>query len=354
MDFAICNAMIDRPWTFDQPLSLLGSGSALPGPPVSSDELVALIEKRFGFGRSREALAIAHRFAIETRHICRPFAARQEAALPGQANADLAARAVQAALDAAGIEANDLGYLIGHTTTPDQQLPPNVANVADRIGYRGPFVELRQACTGFANALMIACGLLARADAAPVAIVGSETGSLFFDPARLDEEAGQVVNMMQMGDGAGAVILGGQKSSGDALLAGWFGAMGLGREPGFMLRTGAGEFDHDFAAVAKHGPALFDAGARAMAGLGHQLDSADWIVPHQVSGRIGRQAAAHFAIPEARFFGNAARIGNTGSAAIWIALAELRAKGLAPGAIVATLGAEATKFMYGGFIYRHG
>jgi 3-oxoacyl-[acyl-carrier-protein] synthase III len=54
-----------------------------------------------------------------------------------------------------------------------------------------------------------------------------------------------------------------------------------------------------------------------------------------------------------RVFVNAEELGNTGSAAIWLALAELR-KSLRPGASVLALGAEATKYMFGGFHYVQG
>jgi 3-oxoacyl-[acyl-carrier-protein] synthase-3 len=54
-----------------------------------------------------------------------------------------------------------------------------------------------------------------------------------------------------------------------------------------------------------------------------------------------------------RVFVNARRLGNTGSAAIWLALAELRST-LEHGATVLALGAEATKYMFGGFLYVHG
>jgi 3-oxoacyl-[acyl-carrier-protein] synthase-3 len=58
-------------------------------------------------------------------------------------------------------------------------------------------------------------------------------------------------------------------------------------------------------------------------------------------------------IEPGRVFVNAERLGNTGSAAIWLALAELR-KSLTPGASVLVLGAEATKYMFGGFHYVDG
>ena len=58
-------------------------------------------------------------------------------------------------------------------------------------------------------------------------------------------------------------------------------------------------------------------------------------------------------IESGHVFVNAERLGNTGSAAIWLALAELR-KRLLPGSSVLALGAEATKYMFGGFHYVHG
>lgn len=45
-------------------------------------------------------------------------------------------------------------------------------------------MELRQACTGFANSLQIAIPRIAMLGK-PVAIVGSETGSVYFDYQRI-------------------------------------------------------------------------------------------------------------------------------------------------------------------------
>lgn len=343
-----------RPWTSLARLSVLGSGSALPGEAISSEALVALVHERFAVNCRQEALAVAKRMAIETRHVCRDFVSRTERARDGEGNADLAARAVDAALADAGLAIGDIAYLIGHTTTPEQPLPANVAHVADRLGYGGPHVELRQACTGFANALMIATGLLSSPDARPVVIVGSETGSLYFDPQRLAQDRGQIVNMMQMGDGAGAIVLGPAGAGKAALEALWFGSIGLGRVPGIQQLPGRQEFDHDFAGILQSGPLLFDADIAAAQMLGWTVEAADFVVPHQVSGRVRAQAANHLGVSQDKVFVNAGRIGNTGSAAIWLALAELRSSGMAKDTRVLALGAEASKYLYGGFAYVHG
>lgn len=344
-----------HPWLSQGKIAVLGTGHALPGAPMTTAALLDRIAERFELSRRREALAVARRMAIDTRHVCRDFTAADEVARPGHANPDLAAAAVNAALADAGLAIGEIGYLIGHTATPLQPLPSNIAFVADRLGYGGPHLELRQACTGFANALMIAFGLLAAPGARPVAIVGSETGSLFFDPARIAEDSGQLVNMVQMGDGAGAIILGPATDGGSSISAAWFGAIGLGRTPGLQMRaTGHREFDHDFAAILASGTQLFDAGREAAALHGVVPEAADILVPHQVSGRIGEQSAAHFGLPVERVFVNADRLGNTGSAAIWLALAQLRETRAESGLRALILGAEATKYMHGGFVYDHG
>jgi 3-oxoacyl-[acyl-carrier-protein] synthase III len=53
-----------------------------------------------------------------------------------------------------------------------------------------------------------------------------------------------------------------------------------------------------------------------------------------------------------RIIVTADRLGNTGSAAIWLALTQSRPT-LKPGQTVLALGAEATDFMFGGFRYHH-
>jgi 3-oxoacyl-[acyl-carrier-protein] synthase-3 len=354
----------DQNWYSHGGLAVLGVGYALPGAPISNDQLFEWVHPHVPDLKARKLKAAADQLGIKTRHISRAFAARVESPAPGARNPDLAARAVTAALTEAGLAANDLGYLIGHTTTPAQPLPSNIAFVADALGYAGPHLELRQACTGFANALMIAFGLLAPRGARPVAIVGSETGSLFFDPAEAATNRDQLVNLVQMGDGAGAIILGRAGSSSHRVSCAWFGATGLGRAPGLQMRWGGSDhpgtphevqtFAQDYGAIASGGPALFAAGVSAAAHQGQTPRRATWIIPHQASGRIGAQVGAGLDVPVESVFVNADRVGNTGSAAIWLALAQLRAQGLEKGQTVLALGAEATKYMHGGFLYEHG
>ena len=351
-------------WCDPGACALLGMGYALPGAALDTETLLARINDNFGIDLTRTGGVVARRLAVRTRHVCRDLRYRHERPRPEDSNAALAARAVQAALDEAGLDAADLGFLIGHTSSPGQALPPNIAEVAELLGYAGPYLELRQACTGFATALIAARGLLTTMDCAPVAIVGSETGSVYFDPASAAQDHEQLVNLLQMGDGAAACLVAraGRAATG-TLSHVYFGQRGNGRQPGFSLAAGgsdaepaqrrSAQYRHDYAAVKAAGPELFALGLAAARSMGVDPERVDHIIPHQVSGRVGAQLAPFLGIAPERFFINAGHCGNTGSAAIWLALAQLRPQ-LARGSSVLALGAEATKYMYGGFHYVHG
>lgn len=350
-------------WRDTRSVGLLGMGAALPGEPIETGELLERLLTRFGIDVQRQGSALADRLGIRSRYICRDFASPHESPRPRDTNAELAARALTAALDEAGLMPDDLDYLIAHTTTPGCLLPPNVAQVADLLGYRGPFVELRQACTGFANALVTAFGLLHTPTCGPIAIVGSETGSVFFDPRRVTEDSGQLVSLVQMGDAASACVLAPSSAGAASRICNvYHGNLGLRLTPGFSLEAGGSdlasapdtrrEFEHDYRSVCENGAELFLAAIRAAVSAGIEPRKTDYFIPHQVNGRIAKHLAAHLEVDERQIFVNADRVGNTGSAAIWLALAELRGR-LRPGDSVCVLGAEATKYMFGGFLYVH-
>jgi 3-oxoacyl-[acyl-carrier-protein] synthase-3 len=348
-------------WSDRTPLLVLGTGAALPGEPISTEALLLTMERRFGLSLYRRGMTIARKLGIHTRYLCRDMAIRMEAPRKGHRNPELAAAALQRALVEAGLRAQDLAYLIGHTATPARLMPPNIGQVAELLDYGGPFVEFRQACTGFANALVFAQGVL-RAGAGPIAIVGSETGSVFFDPHRAAEDAGQLVNLVQMGDGAAAIIVGHDDDRAGARLSHvYYGQAGRGLAPGLTVadggsdaprcRVGFPEFRHDFAAIRRSGLDLLLRCAAAAERTGS--GPSDYILPHQANGRMDAILAAPLGLPPERIVVTADRLGNTGSAAIWLALAQLRPS-LKSGQTALALGAEATDFMFGGFRYHHG
>jgi 3-oxoacyl-[acyl-carrier-protein] synthase-3 len=348
------------------PLQVLGTGSALPGPPVTTEMLLARVSRYLTPGIVSLARRLARRLAIESRHLSRSLAQPVEGTRPEDSGPRLAARALRKALDHARFGSDAVDFLIGHTATPHTLLPSNTAWTADELGFAGPHLELRQACTGFAPAALTGAGLLS-SRAQTVAIVGSETGSVFFDPRQAAQDSGQLVNLVQMGDGAGAVLLGPLENPAESRIELiFYGSSGLGRAPALsMLDGGAGSprvndtgvphFNHQFQDIRVHGVELLRTALRAAAAAGIDARTIDWFIPHQVNGRLPELCAAHLALPSERVVSEADALGNLGSAAIWVALDRLRrSRRLAPNARVLVLGAEATKFLYGGFLYVHG
>jgi 3-oxoacyl-[acyl-carrier-protein] synthase-3 len=173
------------------------------------------------------------------------------------------------------------------------------------------------------------------------------------------------VNLLQMGDGAGAVILApANAGSGPVLEHLFFGSLGPGRVPGIRLDVGGSsrpagtdsvnEFRHDFGAVREGGLELFQAGIGALRQAGVDPRNVDWILTHQASAAIPQVLAPLLGVDPARFIVDCDAVGNLGSASIWVALHRLRASGrLRDGQSVMVLGAEASKYLFGGFIYRH-
>jgi 3-oxoacyl-[acyl-carrier-protein] synthase-3 len=341
-------------------LKLLGSGSALPGDPVDNDELLTALAAHCGSGKARLARKYAERLGIRSRHVSRDL---NKAKSGTRAGFDAPTLCKTAVVDALGD--SDMSYLIGHTSSPHSLLPPNIAWVADELRYTGPYVELRQACTGFANALAIAAAMIAEDHGAKIGIVGSENGSPYFDISRDFADREQLINFVQMGDGAGAVLLGADDSSGQDIVSDVFvGQIGLGMQPGIRLKGGGSAdpncdkglpyFEHRASDVRRNGEKLITAGINAIESQGYSLGDFDWVIPHQVNGHVGRMFAERYPETEGRVFVTADRLGNLGSAAIWASFDELRRSGkLERGQRVLILGAEASKYLYGGFVYTH-
>lgn len=348
------------------PVAVLGSGSALPTHRFRTEELLDRVSDYLPGRLRRRAESMARKLGIDTRFFSRPFVLPREKPLTADSAPRLGTSAVQNALASSGLGVETLGLLIGHTTTPHTLLPSNAAWIAEGLAFVGPHMELRQACTGFASAGVCAAALIG-SGVKSVAIAGTEVGSVMLDLERLAVDPGQLVNLLQMGDGAGAVILGPVDSPGgqSRLEALFYGSLPGTHPPAISLpRGGSGapsiespgitHFQHDYTAIRDRGARLLIAGLTAAESLGIERSRIDWYLPQQVNGRMAEFCARTLGVPGDRVIAGADSLGNVGSAAMWLALDRLRRSGrLRPGDRVLVLGAEASKFMFGGFLYIH-
>ncbi len=134
---------------------------------------------------------IRARTGIERRH----FAAE------GETTSQMAVKAAQAALDRAGVAANDIDAIIVATSTPDLTFPSVATMVQAGLGMtRGFAFDVQAVCAGFVFALANADGLIRSGQAERVLVIGAETFSKLMDW----EDRGTCV---LFGDGAGAVVL---------------------------------------------------------------------------------------------------------------------------------------------------
>lgn len=341
-------------------LKLSGSGHALPGEPVGNDELLAALTTHCGRKPAMLAERIVNRLGIKSRYVSRDLTKSVSGSRDGRDAPTLCRAALSQAL---GDDA--MSYLIGHTTTPHTLLPPNIAWVAEKLRYAGPYVELRQACTGFSSALLIAAAMISEDDSLRVGIVGSENGSPYFDIKNDFIDREQLINFVQMGDGAGAVILAADDGNDEAIISDIFvGQIGNGMIPGISLSGGGSgdpschagfpSFSHRSKDVRREGEKLIEAGIAAVESRGYSLGEFDWVIPHQANGFIGQLMGERYPEIAEKVFVTADRLGNMGSAAIWVSFDLLRVSGkLGRGQRVLVLGAEASKYLYGGFVYTH-
>lgn len=115
---------------------LRGTGSALPRRVVTNAELAERVDTSDAW--------IFERTGIRQRHI----------AGEGETTGTLAVEAARRALEAAGLQAGDIGLIIVATATPDRTFPATATSVQRALGVGGGIAfDMQAVCSGFIYAL---------------------------------------------------------------------------------------------------------------------------------------------------------------------------------------------------------
>ena len=281
-----------------------GTGSYLPGEPVTNDDLVAR-----GIETSDEW--IATRTGIRARH----FAAE------GQSASDLAEVASRRAIEAAGVSGDDIDLVIVATSTPDFIFPSTAALLQSRLGIRndGAAFDVQAVCSGFAYALSIAEKFIRSGSHQRALVVGAEVFSRILDWS----DRGTCV---LFGDGAGAVVLEAAEQPG--VLATALHADGSHHQilavPGAICSgkvLGDPFLRMDGQAVFKFAVrVLGDVASEVLDAAGMSVDQVDWLIPHQANIRIIQSTAKRVGIPLEKVIATVGAHGNTSAASIPLAL----------------------------------
>ncbi|MDR2209306.1 MAG: ketoacyl-ACP synthase III [Azoarcus sp.] len=283
---------------------IVGTGSHLPGEPVTNDDLV-----RRGVDTSDEW--IVNRTGIRTRH----FAA------PGCKSSELALIAARRAIEAAGCAADDIDLIIVATSTPDFIFPSTATLVQAGldIGNGCAAFDVQAVCCGFVYALATAEKFIRSGSHRRALVIGTDVFSGFLDWTDRS-------TCVLFGDGAGAVVL--EASEKPGVRASVLHADGSHHPllwvPGAVAGgqvTGDPFVRMDGQAVFKFAVKVLDEVVREVVDLaGVAQDSIDWLVPHQANIRIIQSWAKRLGLPIEKVITTVNLHGNTSAASIPLAL----------------------------------
>ncbi|MGM9516507.1 beta-ketoacyl-ACP synthase III [Roseateles sp. DB2] len=286
---------------------ILGTGSYLPAQRLTNAELAAQLA-RDGVETSDDW--IVERTGIRARH----FAA------PDQTSSDLALPAARAALEAAGVAAEEIDLIIVATSTPDMVFPSTACLLQQKLGIAGcAAFDLQAVCSGFVYGLTVADAMIKSGAASKALVIGAETFSRILDFK-------DRTTCVLFGDGAGAVVLGASETPG--ILASQLHADGRHVDilctPGTV--SGGQVLGHpllkmDGQAVFKLAVGVLEKVARAVLDKAGKTDAdIDWLIPHQANIRIMQGTAKKLKLPLEKLVVTVDQHGNTSAASIPLAL----------------------------------
>jgi len=288
-----------------------GVGAYAPERVMTNADLERMVDTSDGW--------ISERTGIRERRI----------AAPEEASSDLALKAAERALEAAGLKAVDLDMIIVGTVTPDLPFPACAAFLQRKLGARNiPAFDISAACAGFLYAMSIGDQYIKTGTHRHILIVGVELLSRI-----LDWE--DRTTCILFGDGAGAAVLSPTEDARGIRSTRLYTDPSLTdslciRAGGSKLPLTAESLDAKLDKVYMNGQDIFKvavknlsgASLEALAAAGMRSEDITWVVPHQANIRIIAQVAQRIGVPLERFILNIDRYGNTSSASIPLALYE--------------------------------
>jgi 3-oxoacyl-[acyl-carrier-protein] synthase-3 len=296
-------------------IGILGTGVYVPEAVLTNEDLEKIVET--------SAQWIVDRSGIQERRIV----------APEEDSVSMGLIAARQALAAAGLEPEQLSYIILGTNTPAYFFPAGAIRVQEELGIGGKAAafDLQAGCCGFNYALYVG-ERLAAPEGKYALVIGSDANSRFTDWTNR-------TTCVLFGDGAGAVVVG---PSDQGRIVKSFIASKLNM--GLFCGT---EFDQDVSPfrppqthTARHflqmdGPEIFkfavkavkDSIPRILELAGMSQEEIDYLIIHQGNYRILEAGAKFARVPMDKVFVNIHKYGNTSAASVPIALHEALEEG---------------------------
>ncbi|HRG98690.1 MAG TPA: 3-oxoacyl-[acyl-carrier-protein] synthase III C-terminal domain-containing protein [Polyangiaceae bacterium] len=315
---------------------IIGTGHFVPGAPVTNDDLSRVMDTSDAW--------IAQRSGIRQRH----FAGE------GVGASDLAYEASKRAIEAAGIDAKEIDYILFATMTPEYIFPGSGGLLGAKLGLEGvPALDIRQQCAAMIYGIQLIDGLMKSGAARTILFVGAEAHAGFMPwedwdiltgerQGEVSPEARERANAHRalavlFGDGAGALLF--RRTERDAgLVAMKVHTDGRFAEtifvPGGGFRTRpywkASMFAEQAYIPRMDGRELFKFAVTKLPRTARQLceesgtaiADIDWFLAHQANLRINEYIREQLGVPAEKMPMNIARFGNTSAGTLPILIDE--------------------------------
>ena len=281
---------------------IAGTGGYLPAKVLTNQDLEGNVETSDEW--------IFSRTGIRQRHI----AADNEFA------SDLALKASQRALEAAGVAAADLSLIIVATTTPDMVFPSTACILQAKLGAKNcPAFDVQAVCSGFVYALTTADHYMRSGQYQNILVVGAEVYSRILDWQ-------DRTTCVLFGDGAGAVVL--RRSDTPGILSTHLHADGSHAHILSVPGSVSGGQVSGRPLLQMEGNAVFKFAVRVLGEVADEALAAnhmdksqiDWLIPHQANIRIIQATAKKLALSMDKVVTTVDRHANTSAASVPLAL----------------------------------
>ncbi len=327
-----------------------GLGYFVPENVVTNDDLSKLMETDDAWIQERTGIR-------ERRHV-----------IKGEdTTTSMGVKAAKVAIERAGIDKNDIDFIVFATLSPDYYFPGPGVLVQRDLGINTVgALDIRNQCSGFVYALSIADQYIKSGMYKNVLVIGSELHSHGLDMTT----RGRGVSVI-FGDGAGAAVLSRETANDKGILSTHLHSEGQHAEELSLIAPGMGQRwvtdiladndpDDESYFPYMNGQFVFkNAVVRfsevIMEGLGAnnlKPSDIDMLIPHQANLRISQFIQKKFGLADDQVFNNIMKYGNTTAASIPIALTEAWELGKIKSGDLVVLAAFGSGFTWGSAIIR--
>ena len=330
---------------------IIGLGHYVPDNVVTNDDLSKLMDTNDAWIQERTGIK-ERRWAVKGS---------------GDTTATMGVKAAKVAIERAGIDKDDMDFIIFATLSPDMYFPGPGVQVQHALDIKTVgALDVRNQCSGFVYAISVADNFIKTGMYKNILVIGSELHSHGLDVTT----RGRGVSVI-FGDGAGAAILTREEDTSKGILSTHLHSQGEHAEELVLIAPGMGKrWVNDILAdndpedesyfphmngqfVFKNAVVRFS--EVIMEGLQKNnlsVDAIDMLIPHQANLRISQFIQKKFKLTDDQVFNNIQKYGNTTAASIPIALTEAWEEGKIKEGDTVVLAAFGSGFTWGSVIIK--